>query len=204
MFLIPPDWRACSQAANRLLMQGTRCFCCSRTTGVELAVSIDSLAVRARVTWGPWLGKISTRNGLALVLCLQISSRFVCFPGDCASWHDLPPKILIPEANFGYRPSALNRCPGRFWHGAGGLCAEGMEEPRAAECWDSGKALSIQTSGWIKITIHQQASLALPFVMWLLYEAASSLSLPGSCAEYRCSFVCNGRGSCLARSSLVA
>lgn len=46
-------------------------------------------------------------------------------------------------------------------------------------------SVSIQASEWIKITIRQEASLALSFVMWLLYEAASSLSLLGSPAQCR-------------------
>lgn len=42
-----------------------------------------------------------------------------------------------------------------------------------------GKLLvSIQMTEWIKVAIHQEASLALSFVMWLLYKAVSSLKQP--------------------------
>lgn len=117
-----------------------------------------SLAVRARVTWGSWLGKISTRNGLAHVLCMQISSHFVCFPGDCIMAR-LDPKdrgtggkfLLLPLPS-GLLPSAI---PG-WWQplrrGWGACCSRVLglgESSWLAFGWQSGlKSPSIRKLLW--------------------------------------------------------
>lgn len=153
------------------------------------------------------------KEGVSAVLCMQISSHFVHSPRECASRHDLPPKILRLEASFFYCPPApppelLPSAILAWWLS---LCRRDGGALLQLSAVTQGKLLvSIQTSEWIKIAIHQEASLALSFVMWLLYEAASSLKQPrpspfSAPVQSTDAFLCvNGRESCLAHFSLVA
>lgn len=65
-------------------------------------------------------------------------------------------------------------------------------------------SVSAQASERIKIIIRQEVSLALPFVMWLLHKAASSLSLLGSPAQSTDALLCVEERELLTHSSLVA
>lgn len=131
---------------------------------------------------------------------VRITARFA--PKDTASGSKFlllpscPPPELLPSAILAWWLSLCRRDGGALLQ---------------LSAVTQGKLLvSIQTSEWIKIAIHQEASLALSFVMWLLYEAASSLkqrrpspfSAPVQSTD---AFLCvNGRESCLAHFSLVA
>lgn len=92
---------------------------------------------------------------------------------------------MLPEC-----PALLRKLAVLLWQG-GRLCAEGMEEPFAAQCCDSGSAFRHQSR--LKSPSIRKLPWHFDLSCGCCTKHPSSLSLPSSGAEHRCSFVCSER-----------